>query len=180
MRRWLLLTCAAGLGAGTVGCDSGQPPPTAESVRDTADQVLWEMTMDLSIDGIRRIRVRADTVYNYQASQLADLVGLHVEFFRPNGELQSTVTADEGTYEYRTEDMEARGNVVAVTPEGSRLTTEVLRFVRASGEITGPEAFVYDGAAGDHLEGDGFRADPEFTDVTTDRPAEGRAGVRGG
>lgn len=165
---------------GALGCDRGQPPPTAESVRDTADQVLWNMTMDLSIDGIRRIRVRADTVYNYQASQLAELIGLHVEFFRPNGELQSTVTAEEGTYEYRTEDMEARGDVVAVTPDGRRLTTEVLRFTRASGEITGPEAFVYDGPEGQHLEGDGFQADPEFTDVTTDRPAEGRAGSGSG
>jgi LPS export ABC transporter protein LptC len=179
MRNWLLHGCAAWLAVAAVGCDRGQPPPTAASVRDTADQVLWEMTMDLSIDGIRRIRVRADTVYNYQASQLAELVGLHVEFFRPNGELQSTVTAEEGTYEYRTEDMEARGNVVAVTPDGRRLTTEVLRFSRASGEITGPEPFVYDGPAGQHLEGDAFRADPEFSDVRAERPGEGRAGPVG-
>lgn len=180
MRNRLLLTYAAALAAAAGACDRGQPPPTAESVRDTADQVLWEVTMDLTIDGVRRIQVRADTVYNYQASQLAELVGLHVEFYRPNGELQSTVTADEGTYEYRTEDMEARGNVVAVTPDGRRLTTETLRFSRASGEITGPEPFVYDGPGGQHLEGDAFRADPEFTDVRAERPGEGRAGAMDG
>ena len=174
MRNWMGLVAAL---AATAGCDRGQPPPTAESVRDTADQVGYNITMDLSIDGVRRIRLRADTVYNYQASQLAELLGLTVEFFGPNGELSSTVTAEEGTYEFRTEDMEARGDVVAVTPEGRRLTTEVLRYSRASGQITGPEAFVFDGPEGQHLEGDGFQADPEFRDVTTTRPREGRGGV---
>jgi hypothetical protein len=60
--------------------------------------------------------------------------------------------------------MEARGNVVAVTPDERRLRTEILNYNRARHEITGPEAFVFD-APDRHLEGDGFVADPEFTDV---------------
>lgn len=157
----------------TVGCDQGSPPPTSDAVRDTADQVLYDITMDLSIDGIRRIRLMADTVYNYQSAQLAELLGVRVEFYTTEGQLQSTVTSVEGTYNYVTEDMEARGDVVAVTPDGRRLTTETLRYSRAQGTITGPEAFVYDSPE-QHLEGDGFTSDPDFRDVLATRPREGR------
>jgi LPS export ABC transporter protein LptC len=157
----------------TAGCDRGSPPPTSTAVRDTADQVLYDITMDLSIDGVRRIRLEADSVYNYQSSQIADLLGVRVQFYTPAGGLSSTVTSIEGTYNYHTEDMEARGDVVAVTPDGRRLTTEVLRYSRAQGTITGPEAFVYD-SPDQHLEGDGFTSDPDFRDVLATRPREGR------
>jgi hypothetical protein len=69
--------------------------------------------------------------------------------------------------------MEARGDVVARTPDERVLTTEVLRFSRAREEISGPEAFVFDGPDG-HLEGDGFTSDPDFRNVLTDRPRRGR------
>jgi LPS export ABC transporter protein LptC len=109
----------------------------------------------------------------YQTAQIAELMGVRVEFYTSEGSLSSIVTSDEGTYEWRTENMEARGNVVARTPDNRELTTEVLRFDRASEQISGPEAFVFDGPDG-HLEGDGFTSDPDFRDVRTTRPSRGR------
>lgn len=175
-RPWIAATtvvAAMAAAAFTAGCDRGSPPPTSDAVRDTADQVLYNITMDLSIDGIRRIRLMADTVYNYQSAQVAELLGVRVEFYTTTGQLQSTVTSVEGTYNYVTEDMEARGDVLAVTPDNRRLTTEILRYSRAQGTITGPEAFVYDSPE-QHLEGDGFTSDPDFHDVLATRPREGR------
>jgi len=160
-----------------LACDREPPPPLATAMPDTADQVLYGVTMYLTIDGVMRIRLESDTVYNFQASQSAELLGVKVDFYTPEGVVSSTVTSVEGTFEYRTENMEARGDVVAVTPDGKRLTTDTLRYNRAVGAISGPGPFVYDGLGREHLEGVGFTADPEFTRVQAGAPQRGRPGV---
>jgi hypothetical protein len=75
--------------------------------------------------------------------------------------------------------MEARGSVVAVTPDKRRLTTSVLRYNRATDQISGPNEFVFD-APDRHLEGESFTSDPEFKNVVTQRPRRGvvREGVQ--
>ncbi|MDH3289843.1 MAG: LPS export ABC transporter periplasmic protein LptC [Gemmatimonadota bacterium] len=155
------------------GCDEGAPPPTSAALRDTADQVLYGVTYLITIEGIKRIRLFSDTVYFYQPTQIADLVGVRVEFFSALGALSSTVTAEEGRYEWRTGSMEARSNVVATTPDDRRLTTEILRYDRTQERISGPSAFVFD-SPDRHLEGDGFTADPDFRQVEALRPRQGR------
>ncbi len=160
--------------AAATACDTGEPPTTG-APPDTADQVLFGMEHNLTVDGVKRVRVEADTAYFYQGSQVAELLGLRVEFYSDLGALTSTVTSIEGTYYWRTGNMEARGDVVAVTPDDRRLTTSTLRYDRTGDEITGPEAFVFD-APDQHLEGDGFVSDPDFTNVVTERPRQGRMG----
>ena len=168
------LVVGVALAAGVLlACDAGGPPPTSVSLPDTADQVLYGVVHNVTIDGVRRIRLEADTVYFYQTSQRAEMVGVKVQFYSAQGELRSTVVSDEGTYEWRTGDMEARGNVLARTPDERRLTTEVLAYDQQAEMISGPEAFVFD-APDRHLEGDGFTADPDFRSVTTTRPRRGR------
>lgn len=174
----MVTVCA--VAAVCLACDREQPPPVATAMPDTADQVLYGVTMYLTIDGVMRIRLESDTVYNFQSSQLAELLGVKVDFYTPGGAVSSTVTSVEGTFEYRTENMEARGNVLAVTPDGRRLTTDTLRYNRAIGSISGPGPFAYDGLRGEHIEGVGFTADPEFTRVQAGAPQRGRPGVGGG
>jgi LPS export ABC transporter protein LptC len=140
---------------------------------DTADQVLYGVVHNVTIDGLHRIRLEADTVYFYQTLQSAEMTGVKVQFYSAQGALRSTVISDEGTYEWRSGSMEARGNVIARTPDERRLTTEILQYDRPLEQISGPEAFVFD-APDRHLEGDGFTADPDFTNVTTTRPRRGR------
>ncbi len=177
--KWLpvhvLAAALLALAAAAAACDVGEPPTTTGAPPDTADQVLFGMEHNLTVDGVRRVRVEADTAYFYQRNQVAELLGVRVEFYSELGALTSTVTSIEGTYQWRTGDMEARGDVVAVTPDDRRLTTSILRFNRGGDEITGPEAFVFD-APDQHLEGDGFVSDPNFTNVVTERPRQGRMG----
>jgi len=161
------------LAAVLLACDAGGPPPTSVSLPDTADQVLYGVVHNVTIEGVRRIRLEADTVYFYQTSQSAEMMGVKVQFYSAQGVLRSTVISDEGTYEWRNGDMEARGNVLARTPDERRLTTEVLAYDQRTEVISGSEAFVFD-APDRHLEGDGFTADPDFTSVTTTRPRRGR------
>ncbi len=163
------------LAAGVLGCSGPGEPPTTQTAADSADQVLWPMRLTVTTDGVLRAVVEADTALIYQTSQTAQLYGITVEFHSATGELTSTVTAERGTYDLRTDDMEARGDVVAVTPDGRRLTTSVLRYDRSAGTISGPEPFVFD-APDRHLEGDAFTADPDFRNVSAVRPRRGRSG----
>jgi LPS export ABC transporter protein LptC len=143
------------------------------SAPDTADQIGFGVTHNVTIDGLLRIKLFSDTVYFYQTSQSADLIGVKVEFYSSEGRLSSTVRSLEGTYQWRTGDMEARGDVVAETPDGRRLTTSILRYDRVSAQISGTEPFVFD-SPDSHLEGDGFTADPDFAVVTALGPRSGR------
>lgn len=148
----------------TIGCGRTAGPPTTVVAADSADQVLFGLRHNLTIDGVLRVRLEADTAYFYEPSQTAELFGVKVEFLSPEGKLTTTLTSRDGTYFWRTGDMESRGAVLAVTPDGKRLKTEILNYRRGRHQISGPEAFVFDGP-GRHLEGDGFTADPEFNNV---------------
>ncbi len=168
-RRWW----AAVAGAIAVGCGGTETPTFTLSTADSADQVFFGLEHNLTLDGVLRANVRADTAYFYQETQRADLKGVEVIFYSPTGQETSRLTSREGSYDWRTGNMEARGDVVAVTPDGRRLTTSILRYDRASNRIAGPAPFVFD-APDRHLEGDGFTSDPDFRNVVTTRPRRGR------
>lgn len=166
---------AAALLLAAAACKGSGEPPTTVAAPDTADQVLYGFEHNVTVDGVFRARLTADTAFLYQGSQTALLYNLQVLFYNSEGELSSTVTANDGTYDWRSGDMEARGDVVAETPDNRVLTTTILRYVRLQNSIMGPEAFVFD-APDQHLEGDGFTADPDFTNVETQNPRRGRVG----
>ena len=153
-------------------CGGMDTPPTMTVVSDSADQVLYGLKHNLTADGVLRAHLEADTAYFYQTAQRADLRGVTVVFYSPQGVETSTLTSDSGTYDWRSGNMEARGNVVAVTPDHRRLTTSVLRYDRRSDQISGPNTFVFN-APDRHLEGESFTSDPEFKNVVTTRPRRG-------
>lgn len=157
--------CVA-LAVWNAGCGSAERPPTTVSEADTADQTLFGMHESLTMDGMRRVEVQADTAYFFQAKHQADLHGVHVTFYDANGAETSEVTSRSGTYDFRTQDMEARDDVVAVTPDGRRLTTSVLKYDRATNQISGPNPYVFTSPT-QHLEGDYFTSDPDFKNVAT-------------
>lgn len=154
-------------------CGGSEARPTSVSAADSADQVFFGLEHNLTLDGVLRANVRADTAYFYQSTQRAELRGVAVVFYSPTGEQTSRLTSKEGTYDWRAGNMEARGQVVAVTPDGRRLTTSILRYDRASNRIEGPAPFVFD-APDRHLEGESFTSDPDFRNVVTTRPRRGR------
>jgi LPS export ABC transporter protein LptC len=173
MRRggaWLTLAALAAVAL--AACGGMDTPPTMTVVNDSVDQVLYGLKHNLTSDGVLRAHLEADTAYFYQASQRADLRGVKVIFYSPAGVQTSTLTSDSGTYDWRSGNMQARGNVVAVTPDKRRLTTSALRYDRATDQISGPNTFVFD-APERHLEGESFSSDPEFKNVVTKKPRHG-------
>ena len=99
---------------------------------------------------------------------------MHITFYDTRGAQTSTLTSREGTYHWRSGDMEARGNVVVVRIDGATLRTEVLHYSQARSQVSSDRPFVFDEPTR-HIEGQGFTSDPDFKVVTATRPT-GRAG----
>jgi LPS export ABC transporter protein LptC len=153
----------------TTACDTGVKPTATIAAADSADQVLLNMSHVITDDGIQRSHVLADTAYFYSASQAAELRHVHVTFYDPRGAQTSTLTAREGTYRWRTGDMEARGNVLVVRTDGATLRTEVLRYSQVKNQVSSDRPFVFDESTR-HIRGEGFTSDPDFKVVTATRP----------
>jgi LPS export ABC transporter protein LptC len=162
------------------GCkDDAIRPPVTVAAADTADQVLEGMEHLITVDGVRRTKVVADTAYVYESSQLSRLKVVTVTFYDPNGNETSTVTSDSGLYQMRDGSMNAWGNVVATTPDGRKLRSPELKYDAHSKQISSDKPFVYD-RADSHLEGNGFTSDPDFRNVVTQQPRGGQRPGAGG
>jgi LPS export ABC transporter protein LptC len=148
-------------------------PSVTLDAADTADQVLYGMQHYVTDQGVRRSLVEADTAYVYQNTQMVEMRGVKVTFYNLTGDITSTVTGDSGTYLTRDGSMNARGNVVAVTPDGRSLRSEELKYDSRSQKISSDKPFVYD-RADQHLEGNGFTSDPDFRNVVTKQPRGGQ------
>ncbi len=175
---WLVwIAVSVGL-AGACKDDAIRPPVTMVAA-DTADQVLDSMEHLITVDGVRRTRVIADTAYVYEPTQQSRLKVVTVTFYDANGNETSTVTSDSGLYQMRDGSMIAWGHVVAVTPDNRRLKSEELRYDAREKKISSDKRFVYD--RGDqHLEGNGFTSDPDFRNVVTQQPRGGQTPGAGG
>jgi LPS export ABC transporter protein LptC len=165
MKRWALLIFVL-IGA----CKSGTPVTATQAVLDSADQVLIGMTHYVTDAGVMRARVRADTAYFFSNTQRAELRNVHVTFYDQTGRPTSTLTSREGTHHWRTGDMEARGNVIVIRDkDGGTMRTEVMSYNQVRNEVSSDKAFVFD-APDRHIEGEGFTSDPEFKNITANRP----------
>jgi LPS export ABC transporter protein LptC len=162
--------CYAVMGA-MLACDSGIKPTATIAATDSADQVLYGMTHYVTDGGVMRARVRADTAYLFNPVQTAELRNVHITFYDPHGAETSTLTSREGTYHWRSGDMEARGNVVVVRKtDGATLRTDVMRYSQAKNQVSSDHPFVFD-EPNRHIEGEGFTSDPDFKVVTAIRPS---------
>lgn len=170
-----LLWCAVALGGvAWSACDTGIKPTATVQAADSADQVLLSMSHYITNGGIQRAHVLADTAYFYSPAQTAELRNVHITFYDVRGAETSTLTSREGTYRWRTGDMEGRGHVVVVRTDGATLRTEVIRYSQAKNQVSSDQPFVFD-EPGRHIVGDSFTSDPDFKVVTAIRP-KGRTG----
>ena len=162
----------------SAGCEAtGARPTSTIQTADSADQVLEGFSHYVTNQGVRRSRVEADTAYFYENTQITDLRKVKVTFYDIKGAESSTLTARTGTYRWQDGAMEANGNVVVVSPDGRRLTTETLRYDNATNTISTDKPFTFTSET-ENLKGKSFRSDPDFRNVVTDKPT-GVAGKGG-
>jgi LPS export ABC transporter protein LptC len=158
------------------GCRESSPlPVTVNTQADSADQTIYGMRTLITDRGLLRADVSGDTALVFDEGTRFLLKNVRTIFYTPNGAKNATLTSRRGVYNTRLNTMEALGNVVVVSEEGRRLTTEQLRFNQVRNEISSDSAFVLT-EPGRKLEGVGFVSDPGMNNIKVLRAARGAAG----
>src|SRR5688500_771462 len=166
----------------TIACDSdGTAPPrvSGSPMADSADQMMFGISTLLTDRGVLNAELEADTAFFFDENTRIELRVVKLTFYTRTGERNSVLTGQEGTYNTRQSRMEARGNVVVVSEDGKRLTTEQLRYDQVRNEISSDSAFVLT-EPGRRLEGVGFTSDPNMNNVRVHRLIEGQGAVSTG
>jgi len=161
-----------------VGCGRGQHNPSAphNPLADSADQVVFGARSKMTDGGVSKSDLYADTAYFFDDNTRIEMRGhVMVTFFTDVGAKNAVLTSKEGTYNNRTGNMEARGNVIVNTVDGRHLTTPVLRFNQTRNEISSDSSFVTTDSTR-RLTGIGFTSDPNMTNIHCLKACSGLGG----
>jgi LPS export ABC transporter protein LptC len=157
-------------------CTSKKQPPVAthSPLADSADQVMYGARFTLTDKGLARAQMQADTLYFFEDNTRIEAENPHITFFTVTGAKDAVLTARHGTSNTRTNNMVARKNVVVVSEDGRRLTTEELIYNQQKNQISSDSAFVLT-EPNRRLEGIGFRSDPNMKNIQILKGASGFA-----
>ena len=164
----------------SIGCSSGKQPPVAvrNPLADSADQVLYHTKSVLTDGGVMKAEVYGDTAYVFDDNTRVEMRGVRTVFFTVTGAKNAVLTSHQGTYNTRTNNMEARGDVVVVSEDGRRLTTPVLRYSQSRNEISSDTSFTLtDSNSTRQMIGIGFTSDPDMNNMKCFRACSGYAGT---
>jgi LPS export ABC transporter protein LptC len=173
-RPWFALVTVGWLVACT---DTSLPAAGGASVADSADQVMVGMKTFLHEGGLRRALVLADSAYFYDNHTRLELRGVSAEFYTSTGATDGHLNAKIATVHTQSQAMEAFGDVILVSVDGSRLTSPQLRYDPSLDQIRGDSAFTLTRPEGRNVSGIGFTTTPSMTSIRIDRTIRGSAGT---
>ena len=161
----LLPLCLSALACSQTGVTAREAGERA----DSADQILFRMSTQLTENGVLRSFVEADTAYIYQSQQFTDFRGLRIRFLDNQGNQQSTLTSRTGVYHNLTGKLDARGSVMVQTTDGRRLQTAHLVYDKTSNRVESDSSFTYESPT-ESGGGSSFNSDIEFRNLSITRP----------
>jgi LPS export ABC transporter protein LptC len=135
---------------------------------------MYPARFNLTDQGLQRAHVDADTAYFFDDHNRMELQGVHATFYTVTGAKDAVLTSRHGTTNTRTNNMIARKDVVVVSEDGRRLTTQELIYNQQKNEISSDSAFVMT-EPNRRLEGVGFRSDPNMKNIQILSGAKGVA-----
>jgi len=103
------------------------------------DQVIEGFTLTQTTNGKKEWVLKAEEAANYEGRRTIELKGLRIDFFGGEETHYSTLTAERGLVNTMTHDMEARGKVLLISDDGSRLETESLKWIDNRKKIVSEE-----------------------------------------
>jgi LPS export ABC transporter protein LptC len=125
-------------------------------------QESWNATIVFSDSGRIRAVLKASHILVFQDQDVTILnQGFRVDFYDENGKHTSYLIADSGRVNEKTKNLEAYGNIVAVSDEGTRVETTRLFWDNERNKVRS-DAFVKVTSPNEILQGYGFEADQDL------------------
>lgn len=132
--------------------------PTVDS-KTIPQQESWNSHIVLSDSGLIRATIDAGYLRVFEGSQQTQMSeGVVVHFFNVQGEQTSVLTSKEAIVDETTDNLEAIGNVLVVSPDSTKLRTEHLYWDNQKQLVHTPE-FVQIVSPKEKLQGHGFESD---------------------
>src|SRR5262249_20722908 len=148
-------------GALIAGCGQKRSIGPAESSGVLPDQEVSDFVLTETDQGTSQWTLYAQYAGTYSARNTIVARGIRVDFFNEKGDKNSTLTSREGEINQLSRDMTAKGNVVLQNVDGTRMSTEHLKFLNQKQKIV-TDDFVRVERSGDVLTGVGFESDPQL------------------
>ncbi|CUU10234.1 LPS export ABC transporter protein LptC [Candidatus Kryptobacter tengchongensis] len=125
-------------------------------------QESWNATIIFSDSGKVRAVLKANHIMVFQTQDVTILnQGFRVDFYDENGKHTSYLIADSGRVNEKTKNLEAYGNIIAVSDEGTKVETSRLFWDNERNKIRS-DAFVKVTSPNEVLQGYGFEADQDL------------------
>lgn len=147
-------------------CDDKREPPVLphSAMADSADQVMYGASFNLTDRGVIRAELQADTAYFFDDNTRIELDDVNTTFYTVSGMKDAVLTSDRGRYSTRLGNMTAYGNVIVNTEDGRRIETPELHYNEGANQFTSDSQFVMT-EPGRRIAGVGFRSDPGLKNV---------------
>ena len=117
------------------GCGRQNRVWSASTNGELPDQEVSDFALTETEQGTPSWKLYARYAATYNARNLVVARSIRVDFFDEKGQKSSELTANEGEIQQQSRDMTARGNVVLQATEGTRMSTEELRFVNRTQKV---------------------------------------------
>jgi LPS export ABC transporter protein LptC len=169
-RRALFLLTA--MMAVILACQREKMEPAYES-ENLPDQEILDFTLVETEDGRKSWVLEADSAAVFDQRKQILITSPKVNFYDEDGTVFSTMHADRGILDSSTNDMEASGDVLAVSSDGTRLETQSIRWSNEENLILSDD-YVEMTKDGDVISGYGLRTDPALNDIRILRDVRAR------
>lgn len=165
VRRWqssiARLLIGAALHAVLGGCGHQPSVGPGASSGELPDQEVRDFVLTETDAGRLQWKLYARWAAMFDARNVINARDIRVDFFDETGAKSSELRANEGEIHQLTRDMSATGNVRLQTTEGTRMSTEQMRFDNRRQKVVS-EVLVRVERGGNVLTGFGFESDPDL------------------
>jgi LPS export ABC transporter protein LptC len=163
------------------GCGTERSSVPSRAAGELPDQEVSDFVLTETDQGAPQWKLYARYAATYNVRNVIVARTIRVDFFDEQDAKSSELTAREGEIQLQTRDMTARGNVVLQTREGTRMSTQEIRFLNRQQKIVSPlEQMVRVERGGDVLTGYGFESDPGLKRYEFKRKVEATVQTRSG
>ena len=164
---FVAIFCCA-LCAGMSGCEKKSGAKTEKAIGETPDQEVGDFSLTESMEGTKKWTLWAEWAAIYNEKAQVDAKNVRIDFFEEDGTKFSELKADSGILNQRTNDMEARGDVLVKTEDGITLETQSLSWLNFPQKIVS-EDYVKITQGRDVLTGFGLVSDPSLNEFEIKR-----------